>query len=167
MTKNEARKFALNKRKTLNTIEISKEKISNIVKSNILEEYKRIGIYYPLSYEINLLELLKIYNEKEFYLPSTKDKLYFIKYETNFPLIDGPFKTKEPIGNPVDINYLDCIIIPCVAISKENKRLGYGKGYYDKTLSQFNGFKIGVCYEELLQLDVDMDEFDVILDFII
>ena len=48
------------------------------------------------------------------------------------------------------------VVIPCVAYSKTGHRLGYGGGYYDRTLKQLNektrsqGVRaIGVCYTEL------------------
>ena len=62
---------------------------------------------------------------------------------------------------------IDCLVIPCVAISKDNRRVGYGKGYYDRYLAGYNGYKIGITYNECNNLDIDTDDFDVKLDEII
>ncbi|HHZ06542.1 MAG TPA: 5-formyltetrahydrofolate cyclo-ligase [Clostridiales bacterium] len=37
-------------------------------------------------------------------------------------------------------------IVPGLSFDKEGYRLGYGKGYYDRFLSQFKGFTAGLCY---------------------
>ena len=104
------------------------------------------------------------YKDIEFYLPKTENDLSFIKYDGN--LFDGPFHTKEPIGNAINRDLIECFIIPCVAISKDLKRIGYGKGYYDKYLKDYKGLKIGICYNDVKALDVLMDDFDLKLDII-
>ena len=78
---------------------------------------------------------------------------------------DGMFNTKEPIGKIVDRNTIDCFIIPCVAITTDNKRIGYGKGYYDRYLQGYRGLKIGICYDNMKNVDVKADLFDVIVDY--
>lgn len=166
MTKSEVRKKALLDRKTKDIDYISNQTIENIIKSNILENKKRVAIYYPLAYEINILGLMKYYTDIAFYLPRTKDILEFVEYKKDQLLVDGPFKTKEPLGQSIDINLLDCIIIPCVAISYDKKRIGYGKGYYDKTLENYGGIKIGICHKEFISVSCEMSNQDLILDYI-
>ena len=117
MNKKEARRLALEKRKAFDVDKISKLIEDKIISSNLLSKYNNIGIYYPLKYEINLLGLVKYYQEKDFYLPKTKDILEFSKYSLNDTLVDGPFKTKEPISDSIDINIMDCVIIACVSIT--------------------------------------------------
>ncbi len=159
-----ARKFALNDRRTYDNIERSKRITEEIISSNILEKYHNIGIYYPIGKEINIMSLVDHYKDKKFYLPKTLDDLVFIEYESNGKLIDGPFNTKEPIGEYVDRDLIDCFIIPCVAINKNNQRIGYGKGYYDRYLSGYKGHKIGICYKEYGDLNLELDSFDIYLD---
>ena len=166
MTKDKARKEALEKRKNVNKALSSNEIINKIIESNILDGIDNIGIYYPIGNEIDIMKLVNIYKNKTFYLPITRDEIDFIKHDNNTKLIDGPFKTKEPIGDIVDRNIIECFIIPCVAISSENKRVGYGKGYYDRYLAGYNGIKIGICYQNACDIDIDMDEFDVSLDYV-
>ncbi len=162
MNKVEARKKALELRKKENKIIASSNVIEALIKSNILNKFKRVGIYYPIGKEIDIMPLVKHYNNIEFYLPKTEEVLSFIKYDGN--LIDGPFHTKEPIGNPIERDLIECFIIPCVAISADLKRVGYGKGYYDKYLEGYKGLKIGICYKNASNLDIEMDSFDLSLD---
>ena len=168
MNKKEARAYALNLRKQLNNINASALVLSQIVSKKILSSYNNIGIYYPIGKEIDITVLVREYPDKNFYLPVTKDDgLHFIRYTKNQKLVEGPFKTKEPLGDYVERNYIDCFLIPCVGITKELKRIGYGKGYYDQYLKDYNGLKVGICYKEAANLDVEMDDFDLILDMMV
>lgn len=166
MTKKEARKEALIIRKNIDCNQISKEILEKIIASKVIEDKKNVAIYYPLKDEINLLGLLDYYKNINFYLPVTKKYLEFVYFDKNTTLVDGPFNTKEPIGLATTLDKIDCIIIPCVAIAKDNKRIGYGKGYYDKTLVNYQGLKIGVCHPECIGFDCKMDEYDLTLDLI-
>lgn len=162
MNKKEARTYALNSRKKENKIIASINVVEALIKSNILNDFKRVGIYYPIGNEIDIMPLVNHYSNIEFYLPKTEDDLSFIKY--NGKLVDGPFHTKEPIGKSIKRDLIECFIIPCVAISKDLKRVGYGKGYYDRYLKDYKGLKIGIAYKNASNLDIEMDLFDLALD---
>ena len=162
MDKSIARKYALDLRKKENIILASRNVIEALIKSNILNDFKRVGIYYPIGNEIDIMPLIDHFKNIEFYLPKTKEELSFIKYDGN--LIDGPFHTKEPIGIPIERDLIECFIIPCVAISADLKRVGYGKGYYDRYLEGYKGLKIGICYNNASNLEIEMDSFDLTLD---
>jgi 5-formyltetrahydrofolate cyclo-ligase len=52
-------------------------------------------------------------------------------------LRDGPFGTKEPAGGePVAP---DVLLVPLLAFDGAGRRLGYGAGYYDRTLAGLPG----------------------------
>lgn len=166
MNKAEARKLALKNRKLQNSQMVSTFVVTQILQSEILLNYKNIGIYYPIANEIDITSLRVLYPDKKFYLPTTKNDLAFVEYCTD-DLIDGPYNTKEPIGNAIDKNQMQCIIVPCVAINKNLQRIGYGKGYYDRYLKDFKGLKIGVCYSDFSNVDVECDDYDIHLDIVI
>ncbi|HEV7849345.1 MAG TPA: 5-formyltetrahydrofolate cyclo-ligase [Mycetocola sp.] len=49
----------------------------------------------------------------------------------------GLYGMPEPVGEPlgpIAINDVDLIVVPAAAISPDGTRLGWGRGYYDKTL---------------------------------
>lgn len=163
MNKKEIRGLAL-KARVNNNDEASRFVIDEIIKSKILIDYNHIGIYYPLGKEIDITALMDIYPDKSFYLPVTRDDIYFVKYNQGDKLISGLFSTKEPVGEEVPRNKIECFIIPCVAINKNNQRIGYGKGYYDRYLEGYQGYKLGVCYKEYGDADCDCDSYDVVLN---
>lgn len=167
MTKQEARLKFLKIRKSLSKKTISKEKMNIIIESGFIRCGMNIGIYYPILNEIDLLPLVNLFPNTSFYLPITRDVLEFVRYQKTTQLIPGPFHTVEPVGACIPLSKLDAIFIPCLAIHKNKKRLGYGKGFYDRTLQNYKGMKIGVCYDCLCNQEFDTDEFDLMLDWII
>lgn len=61
-----------------------------------------------------------------------------------------------------------CIcIIPALIYDKQGYRIGYGKGYYDRYLSDFNGTKLGVSYSELILDKLPHGRFDLHTDLIV
>lgn len=62
---------------------------------------------------------------------------------------------------------IDVIIVPALAFDLSCNRLGFGKGYYDKLLADFRGFKIGICYDFQITDTVFPAPHDVPMDIII
>jgi 5-formyltetrahydrofolate cyclo-ligase len=61
------------------------------------------------------------------------------------------------------------IIVPGLAFDREGRRLGKGKGYYDRFLHQYGAFlfSVGVGLTEQLVPSVPVDEQDVLLDLVL
>lgn len=167
MTKEEARVKALNLRKTCDKSTAEVQVLQKIKDLHLCGDGENIAIYYPLRYEISLMALVDLFPNCCFYLPVIQGELKFVRYRKNEPLQKGPFHIYEPIGEALLPDEMDKIFIPCLATSKEHKRLGYGKGYYDRALANYSGTKIGICYEELQNWDIEMNSYDIILNLII
>ncbi len=128
---------------------------------------KNIMIFYPLKNEISLLSLLED-EDKNFYLPRIEgSNLYCCPYKKGDALKLSEFNTKEPISSPVDKNQIELVVVPALCCDKNNYRLGYGKGFYDRFLKDFQGKKV-VCLPSSLILDtVYPEEHDVPVDIVI
>ena len=83
-------------------------------------------------------------------------------------LEEGFFGILSP-KNPAEFpkNEIDFVITPAVAFDEDGYRLGYGKGYYDRFLSDINPYKLGICKKELLVEKLPHDEFDIKMDKVI
>ena len=84
-------------------------------------------------------------------------------------LRDGAYGIKEPSQNApraVCTRRTVCIV-PALSFDKRGMRIGYGKGYYDRFLSEFEGLSIGVVFSEMLSDTVPHDEHDIPVDMII
>ncbi len=83
-------------------------------------------------------------------------------------LINNKWGVPEPeSGNEVTAEELDLIVVPMVAGDPRCNRLGYGKGFYDRFLSQVECPKIGLLYESCMAEQLPTEDFDVTLDQII
>ena len=84
-------------------------------------------------------------------------------------LTNGSYGIPEPDGiSPAVSELEDAIcIVPALAFDENGYRLGYGKGYYDRFLSSFDGVSVGLVFSSLLLCDLPRDEYDEKVDIII
>lgn len=71
---------------------------------------------------------------------------------------------EEYFIEPVD---LDIVLVPGVAFSRDGKRLGMGKGYYDRFLTRTRALRVGICATYNLLDDVPTDEHDALMDYLV
>ena len=57
--------------------------------------------------------------------------------------------------------------VPALAFDREGYRIGYGKGFYDRYLSSFNGAKMGVEYSSCVVDELPRGRFDTAVDFLV
>lgn len=75
---------------------------------------------------------------------------------------------REPIKyQPGQLSSVDLVIVPMAAGDLEGNRLGYGKGFYDRFLSQTAAKKIGLVFDDYLFQEIPAEPFDVKMDLII
>ena len=72
-----------------------------------------------------------------------------------------------PLIEAKPIHQLDLIFLPVVAFDLSLTRLGYGAGYYDKTLADCHPYLIGVAYEWQKQASIPTEPWDIKLDMVI
>jgi len=97
------------------------------------------------------------------------DTMQFYEYRPD-ALAGGAFGILEPRATrlcpPAEI---DLAVCPGVAFTAAGRRLGRGRGYYDRYLSQpaFRGYRVGVCYAHQLVDDLPVEPHDVRMDAVI
>lgn len=123
------------------------------------------GAYQPLSSEPDI-EFRKVTDIDWCYPKVVGNKLDFYSGSRQFQT--SALKVMEPAdGIVVDINQLTGLCIPGLGFHTEGFRLGRGKGFYDKTFSDFLGTKIGICYDFCLSSDVPYELHDIKMDYIV
>jgi len=82
----------------------------------------------------------------------------------------GPYDVPEPVGTEcIAAQRLDAVIAPGVAFDECGRRLGFGKGYYDRFLGMLrpSACKIGLAYDVQLVPEVPAGPGDVAMDIIV
>ena len=64
--------------------------------------------------------------------------------------------------------YKDSVcIVPALSFNSDGYRLGYGKGYYDRLLSGYDGFSAGLCYRSFIDEKIPLDNYDMRVDILV
>ena len=84
-------------------------------------------------------------------------------------LTPGRYGIPEPAGEPCDPARADLIVVPGVAFDLRGRRIGYGKGYYDRALHRLEGSGrlVAFCYEFQLVDEIVGEPHDVTMDLIV
>lgn len=79
------------------------------------------------------------------------------------------FGFAEPSADAPDAAPLDVIIVPAIALDPSGHRIGYGAGYYDRTLPKYAppAVTIGVAYDWQLVAEVPFTEHDVRVQWVV
>lgn len=89
------------------------------------------NVYFPKTFENGIMRFYKVSSQKE--------------------LIKAKFGLLEPDGLSPEYSNSHSIalcIVPGVCFDTCGNRVGYGKGYYDRFLSSFNGISAGITYSD-------------------
>lgn len=165
-----------NKYKEIRKNILNKEAENDVIFNKVinLEEYKKsnlILIYVSFKDEIDTIRLIKYSLKigKRVAVPKCEgDNIVFYYIDSLEDLEERSFGILEPKTNEAvsDFNNSICII-PGIAFDNENNRIGYGRGFYDRFLENYNGVKIGLTYKECICYKIDVDKNDIKMDIII
>lgn len=171
MQKSDQRKD-LKKRLNLFT---NRKKVSEIICRTFIdmECYKQansIFVYLSTEKEVDTSLIIKTAFEegKRIFAPFIKDnKMLMSEIFPDTEYIKGEYNIAKP-KNPVfsDIQ-TDIALIPLVGFDKNKNRLGQGKGYYDKFLSNYKGKKIAVAFSCQQVDNIVIENNDIKMDTII
>lgn len=144
----------------------------NIIKyiKNSCSKNQILAFFWPLKFEPDIYQSL-IYSVRKTYsivLPKTLLKgqaLEFYQWYPKAPMHMGFYKTFYP--NTI-ILHPDVIFLPLLAFDRNGNRLGYGGGYYDRTLAIYpRAITVGIAYSYQEKSKIPIDKFDYQIDMII
>ncbi|WP_320054752.1 5-formyltetrahydrofolate cyclo-ligase [uncultured Acetobacteroides sp.] len=138
------------------------------------ESFKKassILAYWSMSDEVMTHKTVEHWSKcKKVYLPLINgDDLELVRFEGTEKMKPEPvFGILEPTSDDkVDICNIDLVIVPGVAFDNCCNRMGRGKGYYDRLLSESVAVKIGVAFSFQIVDNVPVDPHDVPLDMVV
>ena len=90
-------------------------------------------------------------------------------YEPDRPLVPASFGILEPLADSPLLARpdIDLALVPAVCYDRSGFRLGFGGGYYDRWLSGFSGFTVGLCRDCVLQDRVPTEDHDCRVDLLL
>lgn len=127
------------------------------------ESARNIGIYCPLGSEVYTDEIARAARAqgKKVSLPRTEGNVIrFYEYKEGEDLVQGRFGVMEPAPTR-PAGPLDLVVIPGVVFDAQGCRIGYGKGFYDRFLSErLAAFSVGLAYSFQVVEELPRGRFD-------
>ena len=142
--------------------------------SDIYKTSDTVLLYYAVGSEISTIRIFQnaISDGKRVAFPFCTEKdgvMEFYLVDGEEDLENGKYNIKAPRKDCDKLTaFSDAVcVVPGLSFDKKGYRLGYGKGYYDRFLSEFSGISVGLCYEALLSESLPFDCFDKRVDYLI
>lgn len=137
---------------------------------DFITPYSSVGIYISVKNEVNTRAIIEycFQTNRRICVPKiVNQEMIFVDIKSLDECIEHngliePIKSDKATDPMVQI-------IPMLAFNSRHYRLGYGKGYYDSYLKNYQGFKCGLCYafgkdETLLESGFDISCQKIITD---
>ncbi len=142
-----------------------------LIKDEHIWGAKYIMAFVPLSDEVNILPLLEVLRTKGkvILLPEViSDSAMLLREYDGGKMVEGMYGTVSPTGRVfTDYEQIDVALVPGVAFTKEGARLGRGKGFYDRFLSNLpQAYKRGVCFPYQIVDALPCEEHDLKVDYV-
>jgi 5-formyltetrahydrofolate cyclo-ligase len=128
-----------------------------------------IASYYSFGTEPDTHELNQaiIAADKSLLLPRINgDVIEWVRWDGASESLKENGKFHEPIGETfANLDLIDLVLVPALAIDPDGFRLGQGGGFYDRALPQLRAWKHGVIYNfERMEHDLPREPWDVAVD---
>lgn len=153
----------------------NKEEQNSIIFNKVITNKKILKSSTLLTYvsfndEIDTINIIKYFlGKKKIAVPKIENNtMYFYYINSLNDLKNGYFNILEPTTNKKVIDFKDTTcIVPGICFDINNYRIGYGKGFYDRFLSNKNIYTICLSYKETLIKKIPIDKYDINLNEVI
>ena len=135
-----------------------------------------VALFSPLPDEPQISEIIELMaRERGVLLPRVEgDVMRFYPFSPK-AMSKGAYGIMEPKdGEPFSPGEIDVMVVPGVAFTACGKRMGRGKGFYDKFLSQLSEYKnsinlkvCGVSYSVQITKDFPVEETDYKMEYLL
>ena len=147
----------------------------NLLKLNEYQENDILFLYVSKEIEVDTYGIMEqCWNDGKTVavprcVPGTRD-MEFYEIQSMDDLEAGTFGVMEPKVSQcrkiTDFSHGLCVV-PGLCFDAKGYRLGYGKGYYDRFLSVYQGATAGICYAECIQWNLPHGYFDRPVDVLV
>lgn len=139
---------------------------------SVFQQSETILSYMPIKSEVDLTPLFDSFLGKRWVLPrilpGEEHRMSFHMYDPAL-LVYHPFGMAEPDPDlPVIApGEIELCLTPGLAFDSHGWRLGYGGGYFDRFLMDYDGTSVGVVYQELLLETVPHGHYDIPMNWLV
>ena len=133
-----------------------------LITSKEYREARTLFLYYPMRDEADTTAILShaLEQGKEVFLPRIEgEEMALVPYREGDVLRENEYGILEPTREGVTTSP-DLAVIPLRAFDRERRRLGRGKGFYDRFLASFRGTSLAVAYSVQETERVPTEPFD-------
>lgn len=179
MYKKELRKIYKEKRKELTDIEMSsfQEKIYQQIFNFDFSTIQKVHVFLPIEKqkEINTYPIIHFLRKQGKDIVISKSDfsnttLTHFLFEKETELQVNKYGIPEPLNaKEVVVKDIDLVFVPLLISDKQNYRVGYGKGFYDRFLNDCkkSTITIGINFFKPIDVISDVNTFDIPLNHII
>ena len=132
-----------------------------VIFSEDFRKASTIGVYLNMNDEVatDLIIESTFFQHKILALPKIENDMKFYEYKKESPLVHNQYGILEPLGEKEIVP--DLIVVPGLAFDRDGRRLGRGKGFYDRYLEKYKPPQtIGICFTEQILSKVEVDPWD-------
>ena len=147
---------------------------TNAAELPIIKNADTVLVYYPVKNEPDIRPLIqKLYSMGKrvaFPVSNSENCTLTFKYAKSLDdLILGTYDIPEPSKDAlIAKEFSHCVcIVPALVFDRYGYRIGYGKGYYDRFLKNFNGRSIGIAYSDFIVDALPCEPTDLKVNMII
>lgn len=143
------------------------EKVYSLVK-----DFNHVAVYLPIKKEIDLSDLInKLLPHTQVFVPYVSKGTKLLSFRrldslASLAYDDANIPT-SPLLETIPVSKLDAIIMACIAVNRDGYRLGYDGGYYDQSLADYHGLKIGVVHDNCITNEKFQNDYDIRLDYLV
>ncbi|MEO1543715.1 MAG: 5-formyltetrahydrofolate cyclo-ligase [Pseudomonadota bacterium] len=142
-----------------------------------LADNHEVSGYIAIRDEIDPAPLLEAMSDKGHALAlpviiAPDQALFLAGWTPGDDMAKGPMDIPEPVRNAASVSVdVDCMLVPLLAVDRRGYRLGYGGGFYDRTIAALSKLKaiktVGLAFDEQIVDAVPHDDYDQRLDWIL
>lgn len=136
----------------------------------------RVALYLPTDGEVDLAALHPLLRDRgaEVLVPvvGPDTTMVFRPLTPGVDLVPNRHGVAEPVGDgstDVGAGDVDVVLVPCVAVDPDGRRLGFGAGYYDRALAgaATAGLRVGVAFDCQVVAAIEVEPWDVPMDLVV
>jgi 5-formyltetrahydrofolate cyclo-ligase len=155
-----------------NRVDVERALVARVARWLRTMPVTRLAFYWPIRGEPDLRRIILAWLGEDVQrragLPVIVDRLLeFAPWSADTPMAEGPLGIAAPSRHARMTPQL--LLIPCVGIDSMRYRLGFGGGYYDRTLAALNPrpVTVGIAFECTRVATIEPQPHDVRLDLVV